>query len=171
MSIASAMLCVTALASLDPSTTSLSSGVVGYQNKDYPVNGGFTIGVSTFNKVDGSKITLKDLKVDGGTYTDNTIQFLKNNGSTDTYTYTDDEYADIVGYYGAGVVQKTVKKMLFYINKEDAPGMECTPGWYMKADGDCIVNMSTKFMVKSGEGFFFMPAKTGVKLIVPSAIP
>ena len=29
MSIASAMLCVTALASLDPSTTSLSSGVVG----------------------------------------------------------------------------------------------------------------------------------------------
>lgn len=139
--------------------------VVGYQNKDYPVNGGFTAGVSTFDKVDGSKITLKDLKVEGGTYTDNIIQFLKNNGSTDTYTYTDGEFAAITDYYGDEIPQ-TVKKMLFYINEKDAPGMECTPGWYMKADYDCIVNMSEKedFEVKFGNGFFFQPNKSGVAL-------
>ena len=141
------------------------SSVVGYQNKAYEVNGGFTIGVSTFDKVGDSKVSLKDLNVVGGTYADNAIQFLKNNGSTDTYTYTNDEYADIKDYYGNEIPQ-TVQKMLFYINEDDAPGMECTPGWYMMADYDCIVNMSEKedFDVKFGTGFFFKPFKTGVSL-------
>ena len=147
-----------------------SANVVGYQNKAYPVNGGSTIALSTFQKVDGSKITLKDIKVEGGTYTDNIAQFLTKMGSTDKFTYSDKDYAAITEYYGDEVPQ-TVAKKLFYINEADSVDMECTPGWYMTADYDCIVNVSTQFTVKSGEGFFYQPANAGAaKLVVPSAI-
>ena len=66
MSIASAMLCVTALASLDPSTTSLSSGVVGYASTAARANLNWyspvfrTIG---YNTTDINEVNLDD----GGT--------------------------------------------------------------------------------------------------------
>ena len=60
MSIASAMLCVTALASLDPSATSLTSGVVGYTSKE-AAQGKFIIMGAQFESVKDGSMKINDL--------------------------------------------------------------------------------------------------------------
>ena len=59
MFIASAMLCVTALAALDPSATSLSSGVVGYQQVVIPAQQFTMIGVMYADMTNGA-ISVQD---------------------------------------------------------------------------------------------------------------
>ena len=64
ISIASAMLCVTALAALDPSATSLSSGVVGYANKTVTAGNRAMRSAATFLKVgeNPTAVKLSDIK-------------------------------------------------------------------------------------------------------------
>lgn len=65
MSIASAMLCVTALAALDPSSTSLTSGVVGYASGTTGADNNFV--TIPFNAVGFNTSDIQQIKIsDGG---------------------------------------------------------------------------------------------------------
>ena len=142
-----------------------SANVVGYQKTAYAVNGGSTVGVSTFAKVDGSAITLKDLKVIGGTMSQNLLQFLENDGRTKKYTYTDEQWAEIDDYY-SGEVDRTVSAVFFYVGQTEAEKFHLTPGWYAQDDYDCVVNLSEieDFDVSFGNGFFFQPNNAQAQL-------
>lgn len=102
MSIASAMLCVTALASLDPSATSLTSGVVGYGPTE-TIEGGISAGASFLPTGSATLVDLGDIEVKG--YTGSTdenveVQTLNEYGATEkSYTWKDITFKG-VRYYG-----------------------------------------------------------------------
>ena len=108
MSIASAMLCVTALASLDPSTTSLSSGVVGYGTlatgtAKYQGVGAFFFNFDGAMSNDLTKITVECVGGDG--YMDPWTEYLRqlnpaSAGNLACYTYINKAFCDAVGTGG-----------------------------------------------------------------------
>ena len=80
MSIASAMLCVTALAALDPAATSLTSGVVGYSNVE-SANHSAPVVAGMFQPISGgSTYDLRDLRIvgeDDSEYADPGGEFIR----------------------------------------------------------------------------------------------
>ena len=80
ISIASAMLCVTALASLDPSATSLTSGVVGYSNVESD-NHRAPVVAGMFQPISGgSTYDLRDLRIvgeDNSEYADPGTEYIR----------------------------------------------------------------------------------------------
>ena len=104
ISIASAMLCVTALAALDPSSTSLSSGVVGYGTlttgtAKYQGVGAFFFNFDGAMSNDLTKITVDCVGGDG--YMDPWNEYLRkldpaSAGNLVCYTYINDEFCTAV---------------------------------------------------------------------------
>ena len=148
-----------------------SANVVGYQKTAYTVNGGSTVCVGTFAKVDGSVVTLADLAVQGGNYGQNSLQFLKSNGSTAKFDYTDTEYAILTEFYGqmgeTPPAQNNISAMLKYVNAKEAEEEALQgAGWYAVADGLNAINLSnrTDFNVSFGNGFFFKPSIAAAQL-------
>ena len=104
MSIASAMLCVTALAALDPSSTSLTSGVVGYGTlttgtAKYQGVGAFFFNFDGAMSNDLTKITVDCVGGDG--YMDPWTEYLRqlnpaSAGNLACYTYINKAFCDAV---------------------------------------------------------------------------
>ena len=140
MSIASAMLCVTALASLDPSATSLTSGVVGYQKADLVLNG--QMKASPFVTIGTTGVYLSDLEVTGEPIADN-----------------DGCWGDvsIAMLTGSGFNQKVgnmVKSYFWY--EEDG---EYEAGWYDYAenplkDDESPLGNADEILFEQGEGIW-----------------
>ena len=145
MSIASAMLCVTALASLDPSATSLTSGVVGYQKADLVANG--QMKASPFVTIGTTGVYLSDLEVtgepigeEGGCWGDVSIAMLTGSGAN--------QKVDI----GGGVKMNRT----YYWYEEDG---EYEAGWYDVAenplkDDESALGNANEILFEQGEGIW-----------------
>ena len=142
MSIASAMLCVTALASLDPSATSLTSGVVGYnqktlvQGKQYVTSSFFGVNTNTF--------WVSDLKVVGY---QNDPQYVENWGYGASF-YIVDTYGRCLNEMG--------KSFGYGDNLNSDDPIEWAGGVWLDANGDEVVPKSANdLLIQPGEAIYW----------------
>ena len=109
---------------------------------------------NTFVPVDGSTMTLGDIKVTDG-FVSSAITFLQPSGLTKE-VYSED-------------LEKTVREQYVYWFEEDEP--EQGAGWYFKADVDGEYNQNAR-EIEAGEGFYVqgVSSEIGESIVIPSAL-
>jgi len=132
---------------------SAASSIVGYQTKAIDEHYNWTCNM--FKNVDGSDVTLEDLKVDDSKFISTTVEFFDKDGAVNTINDPN---------VGDGVCEQ-----YFYLPANYAACGEA--GWYLIDDNMGNYNRKSR-VIGAGEGFVVNTAsgEAGAVITLPSAL-